>query len=153
MAVIPTPFFTSVCGRGVNNSSTPVAAAGLTKMTITTGGTTFAQGITVDEANNRMTALEAGKYQIDAAALFADATYAVGNRAVMLLHKNGSFYSELDSYECEVAVTELVALNGSDVVDLGVGDFVEIFLSNDRAGGTNLNASTNRSRYSAHKIR
>lgn len=120
--------------RAVNTSGTSIANTGDTKLALDSS-LTIVRNMTTDTANNRILAPVTGVYQVSAAVQFSAQLYAAGNAAELRLYKNGVYYSTMGRMLTEVAASQSIGISGSDSISLAIGDYVEIFLNNNRTAG------------------
>jgi hypothetical protein len=76
-----------------------------------------------------------GKYKVNASLVFTSAAYAAGNQRYVVAYKNNSPHSLLDLRVVEAAVTGSLSLSGSTLIDLNIGDTVDLRVFNNRTGG------------------
>jgi hypothetical protein len=142
----------SVCsGRVVSSSGQTITNGTPTKITWNSSPT-FAQNVTWDSANSRFIAQVAGKYQVDSS-ITQTRAWTSGQQTGVRIYKNGSFYSHGISGVAWAAFNGEFGQNVSDIVDLQVGDYIEIYgFMVNASGNSTLVANASYNYFSIAKV-
>lgn len=126
----------SIVGRTYLSSAQGVTSTFNTKITFDTND--YATGITWDGANNRFTALTAGKYIVSASLQWSAAQ---NFQHTTKIYKNGSPVSQSGF----ISGTYSGVANSicTDLVTLAVGDYIEVYAIQYSAGTLNVNGGSN----------
>lgn len=100
---------------------------------------------TVDTRNNvvtgaswRFTATEKRTYEVSSFILYSGATVNANSILTLELWKNGSIYRYLGYYRQQVTVTSEPAIGGTTLVELDIGDYVDIRTAQNAASNYGL---------------
>lgn len=84
-------------------------------------------------ASWKFTAPVSGLYEVSATLLLDNASWTAGNAINMRLFKNGSQYTNLDRFASQATVTQLAYLNGTALIPLNAGDYIDIRCAGNQA--------------------
>ncbi len=112
----------SIYGRSHASGSTSVSG-GYSAIKVTLAANDFVSGITWDAVNYRFTCLKAGTYLVCGSISFYNTTD--GDPYVIMFYKNGSEVTECRQTAGGTSV--LTMPNITDVMELNVGDYVELW--------------------------
>lgn len=83
----------------------------------------------------KFTSPKSAYYSIDAQVSFTGAVYTDTNRGILKLYKNGSVYCNLGREVVETTNSISIAVRGTTSIYLAKGDYVDVRVENNRAGG------------------
>jgi len=127
--------YTTAAGQSISNSTTDIIDFGTkdfdTHNAVTTG------------ASWKFTAPVSGLYDISSTILFASSAVTQGNAIDFQVFKNGSVAKRLAYKTIETTFSNFIGQQGSAMVSLNAGDYIDIRVSFNRTGGnTNLHNSS-----------
>ena len=110
-------------------------------------------GCVTTGASWKFTAPSPGYYKISASNVFAASVYAAGNQYYGTVFKNGSAHSYFGLDSIESTTSQSVSANGTVLIQLVAGDYIDVRLFNNRtAGATALNGTTGANYISVEKL-
>lgn len=128
---------TSIAARASGTADTSIAGLLAAQEKVQFNANEYADGITWDGANHRFVITTAGKYLISTVVGYTGT--ADGKQYRAMIYKNGS---EVARSSVHAGATGAVSVALSDILDLAVNDYVEIFTENSEAvSGTLYNTS------------
>lgn len=125
--------FSTTAGQSIDGSSTEIV--NFDTLTYDT------HGAVTTGASWEMAAPASGEYEVDAQVSYASASWTAGEIQLLMLYKNGSFYSYLDLHEAVSTSSYRICLNGSDKILLDKGDTIDIRTNSGNASARSLDTS------------
>lgn len=86
-------------------------------------------------ASFKFTADRDGIFEVRAHVTFTSQTWPDGSSVDLTIRKNGAFYSHIGGYVAGGDTTGVVRLDGSDLIELEAGDYVQIYVYQDSGSG------------------
>lgn len=93
-------------------------------------------GAVTTGASWKYTAQSACVLEVSTNILFNSATWNINDAANMRLFKNGVAYANLYRFEAQATIAQFGNLNGSTIIELNAGDYVDVRVSSTRTGGS-----------------
>ncbi len=104
-------------------------------------------------ASWKYTAQVAGKYRVSCKILFTSGGgWVAGELVDLMLYKNGTKYSDLGNTISQTTHSTFVAVGGSDVIDLNVGDYIDVRVSQNSGASLALNANVQNNNVAIDRI-
>ena len=89
----------------------------------------------------KFTANHDGYYFCNAFVSSASRAWAADDVMQIKIFKNGGVYSTIERHETEGAITQILTVGGSDLVDLNSGEYIDFRVYHDTGGDINLYGS------------
>lgn len=89
-----------------------------------------------DAANSKFTAPVAGIYHFDVQVLLTSTVWTVGDYCIMRIYKNGVLHDDGVWFSCHNTATIYCALFYNKDLQLAVNDYIEVYITEGRTGGS-----------------
>lgn len=134
-------------GRSHGTSDTSIAG-GFSPEKVAFNSNDFVVGLTWDSTNNRFVITAAGRYLITGEVAYSNA--ADGKQYEAMIYKNGSQVTQ-GRVMC-AAAGAYITPSCTDILNLAVGDYIEIFTQHNEAGASTIASATDSTYITIAKI-
>lgn len=105
-----------------------------------------------NSSNFRFTAIEAGYYLVSAVLQYSSSAWTMSNTIDLALYKNGTKYSILHHFRFWGITTTRTSLQGTDIVYLAVGDYIDIRTYHNGGARKTTNNVATENYFAVHRI-